>query len=335
MANEGSDVQSSVRGAGQGIHRIAGCIRTDRRQLATWDTLRWVVAFVLFAAAGLKTHELATGPAAGSGLLASRGFLTGVVHIELLLAVWLVSGLWKRAAWGAALGAFSLFALVSLASVVSGAESCGCFGRVRLHPGYTLALDVVLVAALWRARPGREGRDPALPWRRLQMAGAGWLCLAGPMTWAVMSFSPDRLSGEGRILGTSGLVIFDPQEWVGQAFPLTEHIELEADLLTGEWLVVLHQHSCSDCTALLPHAVAWAEQAHREGGATRVAFLEVPPLGQWGELHVSPEEAFASGKLSEAVDWFVRTPAVLRLVDGQVVAIKDHDALFLEDEPIE
>ena len=75
------------------------------------------VGLVLLVAAALKTHQLATEPVPGISLLESRWFLVGVVELELLLGLWLVSGwqagrartialvlgalrAWQTSAWG-------------------------------------------------------------------------------------------------------------------------------------------------------------------------------------------------------------------------------------------
>ena len=69
-----------------------------------FDVLRIVLGLVLLTAAVLKGWQLAAEPTAETGLLTSRWFLLVGVETEWLLSLWLLSGLYKRAVWCAALG---------------------------------------------------------------------------------------------------------------------------------------------------------------------------------------------------------------------------------------
>src|SRR5947209_5245125 len=71
------------------------------------------VGFVLLVAALAKGHELATAPVADKDIWTSRWFLIGVVELELFLGLWLVSGLYARAARYVALTCFTAFLVVS------------------------------------------------------------------------------------------------------------------------------------------------------------------------------------------------------------------------------
>ena len=64
-----------------------------------YDALRLFLALLLLTAAGLKAHQLATGPLLGPGLLESRWFLVAVVEFELFFGLWLISGLFSFATW--------------------------------------------------------------------------------------------------------------------------------------------------------------------------------------------------------------------------------------------
>jgi len=78
-----------------------------------------LVGLVLLGAAALKAHQLATSPAPGESLLSTRWLLTLWVEVEILLGVWLVSGLAARRAWQAAVGCFAVVAVVALASAAA------------------------------------------------------------------------------------------------------------------------------------------------------------------------------------------------------------------------
>jgi hypothetical protein len=58
--------------------------------------------------------------------------------LELALSVWLLSGLFKKGAWLAALVCFSFVSMITHYKAVTGAASCGCFGSVQANPWITL-----------------------------------------------------------------------------------------------------------------------------------------------------------------------------------------------------
>ena len=71
-----------------------------------------------------------------------------LIQFELLLGLWLVSGLWMKLAWGVTLVLFSGFTGVSLSMVIEGRSSCGCFGAVEVSPIWMLLFDIVAIALL-------------------------------------------------------------------------------------------------------------------------------------------------------------------------------------------
>ncbi|MGC8643895.1 MAG: DUF1573 domain-containing protein [Isosphaeraceae bacterium] len=110
-----------------------------RQGYAWWSAL----AFVLLAAALLKTHEVATRPVMSENLLHSRPIVLGTIWLELLLAGWMLSGLHRQATRWMVVGCFGALAVVALALAISGAESCGCFGRAHISPWYMCGFDSV------------------------------------------------------------------------------------------------------------------------------------------------------------------------------------------------
>ena len=87
---------------------------------------------LLLAGAVAKGHALATRPATGGSFLDTRWFGIVWMEVELALGVWLLSGLWARRAWAAAVLVFGVFSVVTLAKAVRGDASCGCFGVIEV-----------------------------------------------------------------------------------------------------------------------------------------------------------------------------------------------------------
>ena len=243
-----------------------------------YDVVRVFMAVVLLVAAGLKTHQLATEPTLGTSLLETRWFLMAEVEFEIFFGIWLLSNTLPKLTWLAVLGCFGVFTCVSLSKALSGAASCGCFGRVHVNPWYTTCLDASIVLSLlyWRPRPlpspfgrgaGGEGVSGMSPLLSEKGWGEGsplppslfrlppsivavlalWLLLGLPAAYAMGGYVDTTLSDAGEIIGNGKIVVLEPQKWVGKRFPLLGHIDVGNKLTSGLWLVLLHRHDCSAC----------------------------------------------------------------------------------------
>ena len=116
-----------------------------------------ILGGVLWAAAALKGHELLTTPIPEEDIWSSRWFLILQTEAELVLGLWFLSGLFKTWARRAGWGCFGLFCLISFYKGITGAESCGCFGRVHVNPWLTLlAIDFPALIVLLLYPQGRK-----------------------------------------------------------------------------------------------------------------------------------------------------------------------------------
>ena len=118
-----------------------------------------LAGLLLIAAAVLKFHEMLsicvpswrTNP---TGFWESYEFLLIQIPLEFALGVWMVSGLFRKAAWLAGTLAYFGFIFVTIFKVVTGAESCGCFGQVHFDPRITLfVIDIPFFLLLAVFRP--------------------------------------------------------------------------------------------------------------------------------------------------------------------------------------
>ena len=291
--------------------------------MAGFAAVRLVLGLLLLIAASLKGYELATEPVAGQGLLGSRWFLIGLVEVEILLGLWLLSGAAARAAWWAALVLFGAFAVFTLQRAISGAESCGCFGKVQLNPWYTLVLDCLAIGALILWRPGPAvGVADRTSVHRGTVAAILAILIGVPAGWAMARYEPAGLV-DGDIVGSSSFVILEPETWSGKPFPLAKHIDIGEQLVAGRWLVVLYRHDCPHCVESLPGYEQRARESADSEEKMAVALIAMPPYGSPSQDPVSPTTPCVRGKLSDAREWFVQTPAEITLVDGQVVAAEE------------
>ncbi len=150
--------------------------------------LRWLLAVVVFSAAVLKTSDMASQPVAGDGLFSSRPVLSLVVLFELLLAIWLASGLLPRATWRFTLGWLTLLIAVSAHKAISGESSCGCFGGLQVSPWVTLALDLFLLAGFVVSPPSPEPAigDESVNWVNRSTSGFRPRLTLVFVTWLMM-----------------------------------------------------------------------------------------------------------------------------------------------------
>jgi len=282
---------------------------------------RVVLGLMLLVAASLKTHQLATEPVLGTGLLDSRWLLAVVVEFELLLGLCLLANVWPRATWAVALSCFSLFTCVSLYKAISGHTTCGCFGRVAINPWYTGILDFVVVCSLIRCRP----RESLSTMRRALAVLVFWFAIGFPVAYEIRMYHPSTLAASGIILGDGNLVILEPEKWVGNRFPLLPYIEdfseavdsgnppLRERLRHGHWCVVLSRHGCPRCEKLLTQARERFEQdaplaASRSFASVETSSSTARPV----------YNRFESGRLAHAYRWFHRSPLVVHLKGGVV-----------------
>ncbi|MHC5185436.1 MAG: MauE/DoxX family redox-associated membrane protein [Planctomycetota bacterium] len=122
------------------------------------------------------------------GFWESYEFFLIQIPLEFALGVWLVSGLFRKAAWGASLVCYLGFIGVTLTKAITGAESCGCFGQIHVNPWITLAaIDVPLFLLLAIFRPKGTKLLPP-PWPHLF-----YLLLIAVPTIGVMVASPAAL----------------------------------------------------------------------------------------------------------------------------------------------
>lgn len=276
-----------------------------------------IIGFVLLVAAFLKGYELLTRPVAESSIWTSRWFLIAQVEWELLLGIWLLSGLYRRVAWLVGLVCFSMFSLVTLYKGLSGAESCGCFGSVPVNPWITLfAIDLPAVIALAIFQPNLRLTQPVRYFpHRLAVSSILILAIGIPGGIAMANFEPTVMNSEGEIIGDSPYIILEPETWVGKELPILNHIDIGDQLKDGNWLLLLYHHDCPDCRKAMPEYEKLGRDLAGNEEFLRIAFVEMPPYGHGPTSDNSP---CMLGKMDDSKEWFVTTPSVAIIARGKV-----------------
>ncbi len=280
------------------------------------------LAAILLLAAGLKAHQLATLPVVGKGLLASRWVLIAELECELLLGLWLLSGVFLKLSWLVATGSFAAFSVITYVKAARGDASCGCFGVVAVSPWITLVMDVGAVSALIILRRGFWRPPPvARPWLRFAGTCIVAIALGVPAAAAALSFKPAKIDNAGRILGSGKYVLLEPELWTGKKLPLLSYLDMPKPdmekIAGGEWSVILYRHDCPHCRQQLGQMRKGLKGAE----PPKTAFIELPPYGT-GRAEFLPEgKDLLFGKLDNSKRWLVETPVMLNLVKGVVQSV--------------
>ena len=278
----------------------------------------FLIGALLLVASALKGYELITSPTAEASLWTSRWLLVTVVEAELVLGIWLISGLLSPLARWTALGVFTAFFCVSLLKAWAGETDCGCFGPVPFDPRYTAALDFGAILSLAWWRPRRLARNAAgVPLSQCAAVLLPMLCVGVPSGIIMGASRPGEVGGADEIDANQEVVLLEPEKWVGRRCPILKYTDIGDELSHGSWIVVLYHHDCTRCQDVVPEYEARASAAAADPTAPKTAFVAVPPHGDllW---QFDPGSPCRLGRLTETKTWFVTTPAVLRLQDGVV-----------------
>jgi hypothetical protein len=287
-----------------------------------------VLGMLLLVAAVLKGRQLLTEPVANSDIWSYRPLLILTVELELALSIWLLSGMFKKAAWLAALVCFSFFSVITLYKAVTGATSCGCFGSVQVNPWITLfAIDLPAVLALSLFRP-----KPVMPPRilmRIRLRHKPVKALIRQLSTPLSSttrFAVTVFLG-AIVLGvtipilafnepakvTLSYEVLEPETWVGKELPIRKNIDIGNQLTEGKWIILLFRHNCPVCLAIYDKFEKMPNSfTERQDKRKRIALIEVPPYRQIGNNAKRP---FFLGRLSDDRKWFVDSSLIL-LSDG-------------------
>jgi thiol-disulfide isomerase/thioredoxin len=253
-----------------------------------------VAGLVLIVASVLKIHQLLTEPIISKGFWESWEFFLIQIPLELGLGIWLVCGLFRKAAWMVAVLAFGLFIVVTLQKGLIGAESCGCFGRVKVNPWITLlAIDIPLFLGLVIFRPkGLKLLPPPWPSAR------HFFGVAIPTFIAFSVIIPLLISNKRSML---------------------EYIDIADSLRSNIAIVVFYSTECETCHKAIPLYDQMSRDMAGNEDSIRFAFIEIPPYASEKDDIVPVGTPCLRGKLDSSKKWYIQTPLVVVVRDGLVV----------------
>jgi thiol-disulfide isomerase/thioredoxin len=288
-----------------------------------------VAGLVLIVATVLKIHQLLTEPIIIKGFWESWEFFLIQIPLELGLGIWLVCGLFRKAAWVVGVLSFGLFIVVTLQKGLIGAESCGCFGRVEVNPWITFSvIDIPFFLALLIFRPkGCKLLPP--PWPSAKhffgVAIPTFIVIGVIMPVLIFNKPPDK---------TDKYEVVRPEEWirkeptsekqtgekqVSEEWSMLKYIDIANSLRSNIVVVVFYSSECDTCH----DTIALYDQMSRDTAGSedsmQFALIEIPPYGSEQDSLVAVDTPCLTGRLDSSKDWYIETPLVVVIQDGLVV----------------
>ena len=283
-----------------------------------------VAGLVLIVATVLKIHQLLTEPIISKGFWESWEFYLIQIPLELGLGIWLVCGLFRKAAWVVAVLSFGLFIVVTLQKGLIGAESCGCFGRVEVNPWITLSvIDIPLFLALLIFRPKGYKLLPP-PWPSVKyffgIAIPTFIVIGVIMPVLIFNKPPDK---------TDKYEVVKPKEWirkepigekqVSEEWSMLKYIDIANSLRSNIAIVVFYSIECDICHDAIPLYDQMSRDMAGNEDSIQFAFIEIPPYGSEQDSFVPVDTPCLTGRLDSSKDWYIKTPLVVVIRDGLVV----------------
>lgn len=271
---------------------------------------------LLIFAAIMKQQSPIEAATFGGMVLTARWVRLGVVFLEAAFALWLLSGAFARIARITATICFGIFLCITLYETYAGAQSCSCFGNLHIHPIYTAALDTIILVAFAISHPqARHGIQWQWPTLLVPILLLTISVSAAAMVLAHHEITMPEKSGDT----SNGLIVMDPETWIGKPLPILKYIDRQSELAHGKWIVILYRHDCPVCRKEVPRYVRMAEKTAADPTAPRITFVEIPPYGNLGGL-IPPDVSCLRGQLSQSHQWFVETPVVMKMNNGVVTS---------------
>jgi len=315
-----------------------------------------LAGILLIAGAILKVHQVLTVPIVSEGFFESWLFFIIQIPLELGLGIWLTCRLFRKVAWLLGLLSYGGFIFVTLSKVLGGAESCGCFGMVKVAPVITLYcidIPIFLLLAIFRTRGEKFFPPPWPGWKHFLGVAVPTITLIATITLITAYNEVPRLgdtlvehSFNGKIIrpepdgekpdtadpcttttpATTTTIITetddsqpnDQVEAPPELFVWLKDIDIAESLKSDIVIILFYRYDCSDCEELMP---LYDEMRKNYAGSEGIefAFIEIPPLGSKDESHIPENTLCLVGKLNPEKDWPIESPFVVALWDGVLV----------------
>jgi hypothetical protein len=306
----------------RGLSKISRLREFCQRTGAGPLMVRCIAGSLLLLASAAKFSSFVDGYWLFSGMLQDdRWIEIPLIEFELLLGIWLISGVKKEWSWRVAILTFSVFAAISLYRVAAGFKSCGCFGAISTPPQLALVMDCVIVLGLLVFRPkiSSDDADVGRGANRARVSGCilASFVLAVPTTVVMVSME----IAEARDIEKAGAIISDPGKWATSRFPVARFLETADDVESGLWLVLFYKEGCSACLDAKAQFEEFAEELIGKQNVPRIALIRCPPYSE--ETSATPKKHVIYGQLKRSLVWngALSPPFAMLLDSGKVTAL--------------
>ncbi|TWT37159.1 hypothetical protein KOR34_21060 [Posidoniimonas corsicana] len=185
---------------------------------SAWATARVAVGILLITSAFVKATSPGESALLESAYSVPQWAILLAVQAETALGIALLWYAWPRQSRRATQTVLLVFSAFFAYRVLGGAESCGCFGLIKVTPWWSVGLNVVVLGALTLVRPETEFRRP----RAMRVAFARYVALGGPCLALV---APSGAQAIPLLKDVGGMTLPEPKKWTGQPFPLSGFLE--------------------------------------------------------------------------------------------------------------
>jgi hypothetical protein len=266
--------------------------------------------------------------------------LAGLIGLEFFAAaVMIFLPRWSR---HMAVFMLSVFCGILIIELAQGAESCGCFGDITLHPGVMLAIDgslLLAVIGLWLATRARRLTTPrwaaaATVLATLAGFGISFARLAprsspepviDPGQGEASNTQPAPDAGGRQVRRPPSTYLPDCSKWPGlrwEQLDIAQYMEKwPRDISTGRHYVIFYQRTCEHCYEFF--------EAHAVGELSIPTHAVAIPEGRGGfatsGLHPMVCNECEQLELPIGCDWVITTPIVVAVEDGVVVCAQEGD----------
>ena len=278
--------------------------------------LRIALSILFFFASFMKGVQLLTEPNLGEGVFNSRLFVTVLTLGEFALALWLLFEFLPRLTCCFLIFLFSAFTLYSLyRTLVLKADSCNCYGALKMPPLVSGGIDLFLVFILsFLCKRLPKGGIPRL--KGLVPIAVIWLFAAVPFLCFVNGAETRTISQIGVVQESSfgkKTILLQPEIWVGGEFTLANYTDIGEELSEGLWIVLVYTNSCSSCREAVQIYRDVAVKYAQTPNVPKIAMIELPPY----QTEETDSPALC-GKLDRTYRWRIQGPALILLDNGKV-----------------
>ena len=293
--------------------------QTELSQKVHWAPS--LVGILLIVSAFLKAEQLIAEAYYSDNLLFSFTLVVIQIECELLLGVWLLSNVYQRYCRYTSILVFSCFAMVAFAKVLDGHRYCGCFGRLQINPWWTLFLDAIVIVTLVNWNTSECIQIKSSPSRtRLCFVFFTMLLVCFFSVILFTTTKPSLVDKNGVDIERNGLVVLEPESWIGEDFPIADYIDIGEILNKGHWNIIFYRHDCPKCHDVFLSYGHLKKDLIQPQTDLNVAFIELPPYGIDKKSNIY-ESWCKLGRMSDQYDWLVKTPLEINLHNGSVISV--------------